>query len=119
MKPVNVKWNTYIDPSKDVNSKDPKFKLGGVVRISKYKNAFAKGYTLNCSEEFFVIKKVRKTVPWTYVFNDINGDEIDGTAYKIGLLKTNQKEFKIERVIKKAINYMLNEKDTIILGRAR
>ena len=119
MKPVNVKWNTYIDPSKDVNSKDPKFKLGGVVRISKYKNVFAKGYTLNCSEEFFVIKKVRKTVPWTYVFNDINGDEIDGTAYKIGLLKTNQKEFKIERVIKKAINYMLNEKDTIILGRAR
>ena len=66
-----------------------------------------------------MIKKVRKTVPWTYVFNDINGDEIDGTAYKIGLLKTNQKEFKIERVIKKAINYMLNEKDTIILGRAR
>ena len=119
MKPVNVKWNTYIDPSKDVNSKDPKFKLGGVVRISKYKNVFAKGYTLNCSEEFFVIKEVRKTVPWTYVFNDINGDEIDGTAYKIGLLKTNQKEFKIERVIKKAINYMLNEKDTIILGRAR
>ena len=115
----HVKWNTYIDPSKEVNSKDPKFKLGGVVRISKYKNIFAKGYTLNCSEEFFVIKKVRKTVPWTYVFNDINGEKIDGTAYEKGLLKTNQKEFRIERVIKKAINYMLNEKDTIILGRAR
>ena len=71
----HVKWNTYIDPSKEVNSKDPKFKLGGVVRISKCKNIFAKGYTLNCSEEFFVIKKVRKTVPWTYVFNDINGEK--------------------------------------------
>ena len=57
---------------KPVEVKDPKFKVGDHVRISKYKNNFAKGYTPNLSEEVFVIKKVKNTVPWTYVINDIN-----------------------------------------------
>ena len=65
MKPLDVKDNTYIDSSKEVNDKDPKFKVGDYVRISKYKNIFAKGYTPNWSEEVFVIKKVKNTVPWT------------------------------------------------------
>ena len=56
MKPVNVKDNTYIDFKKEVNDKDPKFKVGDHVRISKYKNIFAKEYTPNWSEEVFVIK---------------------------------------------------------------
>ena len=47
MKPVDVKDNTYIDSSKEVNDKNPKFKVGDLVRISKYKNIFAKGYTPN------------------------------------------------------------------------
>ena len=47
MKPVDVKSNTYIDSSKEINNKDPKFKIGDFVRISKYKNIFAKGYTPN------------------------------------------------------------------------
>ena len=47
MKPVDVKDSTYIDSSKEVNDKDPKFKAGDHVRISKYKNIFAKGYTPN------------------------------------------------------------------------
>ena len=59
MKPVNVKNNKYIDSNKEVNDKDPKFKVGDHVRISKYKNIFAKGYTPNQSEEVFVIKKVK------------------------------------------------------------
>ena len=59
MKPVDVKDNTYIDSSEEVNDKDPKFKAGNHVRISKYKNIFAKGYTLNWSEEVFVIKEVK------------------------------------------------------------
>ena len=63
MKPVDVKDNTYIDFKKEVNDKDPKFKVGDHVRISKYKNIFAKGYTPNWSEEVFVIKKVKNTVP--------------------------------------------------------
>ena len=61
MKPVDVKDNTYIDSIKEVNDKDPKFKVGVHVRISKYKNIFAKGYTPNWSEEVFIIKKVNIT----------------------------------------------------------
>ena len=91
MKPVNVKDNTYIDFKKEVNDKDSKFKVGDHVRISKYKNIFAKGYTPNWSEEVFVIKKVKNTVPWTYVINDLNGEEIIGTFYEKELQKTNQK----------------------------
>ena len=72
MKPVDVKDNTYIDFKKEVNDKDPKFKVGDHVRISKYKSIFAKGYTPNWSEDVFVIKKVNNTVLWTYVINDLN-----------------------------------------------
>ena len=63
MKPIDVKDNTYIDTDKETNDKDPKFKVGDRVRISKYKNIFAKGYTPNWSEEVFVIKKVKNAVP--------------------------------------------------------
>ena len=63
MKAVDVKDNTYIDSIKDVNDKDSTFKVGDHVRISKQKNVFAKGYTPNWSQEDFVIKKVKNTVP--------------------------------------------------------
>ena len=53
MKPIEVKNNTYIDSIKDVNDKDPKFKVGDQVRISKYRNIFAKEYTPNWFKEFF------------------------------------------------------------------
>ena len=59
MQPVDVKGNTYIDCSKEINDKDPKFKVGDHVRISKYKNIFAKGYTPNWFGEVFVIKKIK------------------------------------------------------------
>ena len=65
MKPIDVKDNTYIDSRKEVNDKDPKFKIGDHVRISKYKNIFAKGYNPNWSEEIFINKKVKNTVSWT------------------------------------------------------
>ena len=97
MKPVDVKDNTYTDFEKEVNNKDPKFKVGDYVRISKYKNIFAKGYMPNWSEEVFVINKTKNTVPWTYVINDLNGEEIIGTFYEKELQKTNQKEFRIEK----------------------
>ena len=64
MKLADVKDNTYINADKEINNKDPKFKVGGHVRISKYKNIFVKGYMPNWSEEVFVIKKVKNTVPW-------------------------------------------------------
>ena len=106
MKPVDVKDNTHIDSmelysDKDVNDKDPKFKVGYHVRMSKNKNIFAKGYTPNWSKEVFEIKRVKNTVPWTYVINDLNGDEIIGTFYEKELQKTNQQEFRIEKVIKR------------------
>ena len=69
MKPVDVKSNTYINSSKEINYQHPKFKIGDMVRISKYKNIFAKGDIPNWSEEDFEIKKVRNTLPWRYVAN--------------------------------------------------
>ena len=101
MKPVDVKDNTYVDSKKEVNDKDSKFKVGDHVRISKYKNIFAKGYTPNWSEEIFVVNKIKNTVPSTYVINDLNGEEITGIFYEKELQKTNQKEFRIEKVIKR------------------
>ena len=107
MKPIDVKDNTYINADKEINNKDPKFKVGDRVRISKYKNIFAKGYMPNWSEEVFVIKEVKNTVPWTYVINDLNGEEIIGTFYEKELQKTNQEEFRIEKVIKRKGNIII------------
>ena len=104
MKPADVKDNTYINADKEINNKDPKFKVGDCVRISKYKNIFAKGYMPNWSAEVFVIKKVKNTVPWAYVINDLNGEEIIGTFYEKESQKTNQEEFIIEKVIKRKGN---------------
>ena len=101
MKPIDVKDNTYINTDKELNDKDSKFKVDDHVRISKYKNILAKGYTPNWSEEVFVIKEVKNTVPWTYVINDLNGEEITGTFHEKELQKTNQEEFKIEKIIKR------------------
>ena len=82
MKPIDVKDNTYIHIDKEVNDKKPKFKVGDHVRISKYKKLFAKGYNPNWSEKTFVIKKIKNTVPWIYVINDLNGEGIIGTFYE-------------------------------------
>ena len=101
MKPIDVENNTYVDSDKEVNDKDPKFKVENHVRISKYKNIFAKGYTPNWSEEVFISSKIENTVKWTYVINDLNVEEITGTFYEKELQKTNQKEFRIEKVIKR------------------
>ena len=83
MNPIDVKYNTYINTDK------------------KHKHIFAKGYPPNWSEEIFVIKKVKNTVPWTYVINDLNGEEITGTFYEKELQKTNREEFRIQKVIKR------------------
>ena len=101
MKPADVKDNTYIDFKKEVNDKDPRFKVGDYVKISKFTNIFAKGYTPNWSEEVFIIKRVKNTVPWTYVINDLNGEKVTGTFYKKELQKSSEKEFRIEKVIKR------------------
>ena len=98
----HIKDNTYIDFKKQVNNRDPKFKVGDHVRIYKSKKIiFATGYTPNFSEEVFIISKIKNTFPWTYVINDLNGKEIIGTFYEKELERTNQKEFSIEKVIRR------------------
>ena len=94
-KPIDVTGDSYAKYNENSNKKDPKFKVGDHVRISKYKNIFAKGYTPNWSEEVFVISKIKNTVPWTYVISDLNGEEITGSFYEKELQKTSQKEFRI------------------------
>ena len=74
MKPVDVKPSIYFDFKKENNKEGPKFKVGNHVRISKYKNIFAKGYVPNWSEEVLAIKKFKNTVPWTQVISDLNGE---------------------------------------------
>ena len=89
MKPVTVKRSTYIDLIIENNKEDPKFKVRNHVRISKYKNIFEKGHTPNWSEEVFVIKKVKSSVPWTYFISDLSGKKIVGRFYENELQKTN------------------------------
>ena len=125
MKPVDVKSNTYINSSKEINDEYLKYKIGDIVRISKYKNIF--GYVPNWSEEVFLIKKIKSTAPWKYVISDVKVEEITGTFYKKELQKANKKEFRVEKVIKRkgdklyikwkgyssSFNSWINEKDII------
>ena len=74
VKPIGLKLSTYVDSSKVINDEDLKIKIGDIVRISKYKNIFAKGYVPNWFVEVFVIKKIKNTVPWTYGISDQKGE---------------------------------------------
>ena len=86
MKPIDVTDFWYTEYNEDFNKKDPKFKVSDLVRVSKYKNIFDKGYILNWSE-VFVVSKIKNAVLWTYVVNDLNGAEITGSFYKKELQK--------------------------------
>ena len=87
MKPIDVKNNkrVYID---EHNEKDSKFKVGDRVRISRYKNIFAKGHTPNWSSEIFIVNKINDTVPYTYNLKDLNDEEIIGSFYDKELQNT-------------------------------
>ena len=89
MKPIDVgddnNKRVYIVKH---NEKDSRFKVGGRVRISRYKNIFAKGYTPNCSKEIFIVDKINDTVPYTYNLKDINDEEIIGSFYDKELQKS-------------------------------
>ena len=100
MKPIDVTDDSYAEYNEDFN-KDPKFKVGDHVRISKYKNIFAKGCAPNWSEEVFVVSKIKNTIPWTYVVNDLSREEIKGSFYKKELQKTSQEKSRIEKVLKR------------------
>ena len=88
MKPIDVKDNNkrvYID---EHNEKHSRFKVGDRVRISKFKNIFAKVYTLNWSSEIFIVDKINDTLPYTYNLKDLNDEEILGSFYDRELQKT-------------------------------
>ena len=86
MKPIDVKNNerVYID---EHNEKDSRLKVGDRVKISKFKNIFAKGYTCNWSTEIFIVDKINDTVPYTYNLKDLNDEEIIGSFYDRELQK--------------------------------
>ena len=101
IKPIEVTDDYYAEYNEIPTKKNPKFKVGDNVRISKYKNIFVKGYTPSWSEEVFIINKIKNTVPWTYAIGDLNCEKITGSFYEKELQKTNHKEFRIEKVLKK------------------
>ena len=90
MNPIDATSGNYIEHNVNSNDKDPKFQDSDHVRISKYKNIFAKGYIPNWSEGVFVNKKVKNTVSWIYVINHLNGEKLIGTFYE----KTGQNKLK-------------------------
>ena len=92
MKPVFVKDNNFTEYNEEFNKRDPKFNINDHARISRYNNIFAKGYAPNWSEENFIVKKKKKQYP------GLNGEKIVGSFYEKELQKTNQKEFRTEKV---------------------
>ena len=100
MKPIDVTSDSYTEYKNDSNEKDPKFKVGDPIRISKYKNIFAKRYTQNWSEQVFVVSKIENTIPWTHVINELHGEKVAGSFYEKKLEKTSQEKFRIEKVLK-------------------
>ena len=99
MKPIDVTDDSYAEYNEDFNKKDPKFKVGDHVRISKYKNIFAKGYPPNWSEVF--VSKIKPAVPWTYMISDLNDELITRSFYEKELQKTSLEKFRIEKVLKR------------------
>ena len=104
MKPIDVTDDSYTEYNENFNKKDPKFKVGDHDRISKYKNIFAKGYAPDWSEDVFVISKIKNTVQWAYVVNDLNGEETTGNFYEKELQKTSEEKVRIEKVLKRKGN---------------
>ena len=102
IRPIDVTSDSYAEYNEDSIKKDPKFKVGDRVRVSKCKSIF-KGYTQNESEELFVISKIKNAVPWTYAISDLNGETslVTGSFDEKELQKASQEKFRIEEVIKK------------------
>ena len=100
IKPIDVTSDSYAEYNEDFNETEPKFKVGDLVRISKYINDITKRYTQNWPEKVFFISKIRSTVPWTYVISDLNVDSITGSFYEKELQKIGTEKFRTEKVIK-------------------
>ena len=88
MKPKDVKSDKKAVYVAESNGKSARFSVGNRVRISKFKNVFAKGYAPNWSKEIFVVNKIKNTVPWTYELKDLNGEDVIGSFYDRELQRT-------------------------------
>ena len=97
MKPIVVKYDSFAEYNEESNKNDLKFKVGDHVRISKYKNIFAKRYTPNRSKDIFVLKQIKNAVPWICVISDLNGEEIIGGFYEKELQKTGKKKSELKK----------------------
>ena len=97
MKLIYVKSDSFAEYNEGSNEKDPKFKVGDQVRISKYKNIFGKVYTPNWSEEIFVVKKIKNSVPWTYVISDLNEKKILEVFMKKNCKKLIEKNLELKK----------------------
>lgn len=110
MKPNQVNKNneqflldTVYNYKQNILSKtNPKFKIGDLVRLSKYKNCFGKGYTPNWTTEIFKIRKIQYTHPLTYLIESLSGEEILGSVYGEELQLTRNSElYLVEKIIQK------------------
>ena len=99
-KPFDIKSNTYIDYDKEIIDKDPKFKIGDIVRISRYKNIFEKVTPQSSQKRFLWLKKF-EILCCGHVINDLNREEVVRTFHEKDMEKKNQKEFRIKKVIKR------------------
>ncbi|KAK5647231.1 hypothetical protein RI129_002123 [Pyrocoelia pectoralis] len=104
MKPCEVKAQTHLDAYTHIALFDKKhrFNVGDVVRISKYKSIFAKGYTSNWSSELFKIAKLQVTNPVTYLLEDMKGKPILGGFYEQELQKVKYPDvYLVEKVLRR------------------
>lgn len=113
MRPIDVtKENSrqlyqriYLKDKLKVNDRKNKFNVGDVVRISKFKHIFEKGYTPNWTTENFTVKKINNTIPHTYILKDHKGNPIQGCFYEHEMLKTKHPDvYLVEKIIKKRGN---------------
>lgn len=109
MKPCDVKDNrllaTVYNTIKIVDTRKKKFKVGDIVRISKQKHQFEKGYTPNWTTELFTIHKVQPTNPVTYLLNDYQQQPVAGAFYTEELQKTKHPNiYLVERILRRKGN---------------
>ena len=102
---MHSKWSFLMSTQAHIltlmNDKDPKLKINGHVRISKYRNIFPKDYSPNCSEEVFAIKIIKNTVPLTFAIDDFENFSFSKFFSKKILKKKNQTEWRVEKVIRR------------------
>lgn len=96
----------YNDPKRIY--KLPKFSLGDIVRISKLRSVFSKGYTAGWTTELFRIGSIKYTNPITYNIIDMDGNDIRGAFYETEIQKTKEPEvYLVEKILRRKAGKVL------------